>query len=229
MTLEIQIGTIIPGFFGYTYVGGYPEEVNQRLGLADEPDRMLRWRLDPVVMTGTDQYGNTVALHPFLGVMGMPPPEPGSHSTIPPRIWGGNIDCRELVSGTTLFLPIPVKGALFSAGDGHAAQGDGEVCGLGLECPMDRADLTLIVRDDILLKTPLAETPMSWIAFGFHEDLYEATINALNAILDLMEKRLSLQRNDALGLASVTVDFRITQVVNGVRGVHAVLPKNAFQ
>ena len=87
------------------------------------------------------------ALAPFLGVMGMPPDEPGVHSTGPPRRCGGNIDCKELVAGTTLYLPISVDGALFSAGDGHAAQGDGEVSGTAIECPVERAELTLELSD----------------------------------------------------------------------------------
>ena len=92
----------------------------------------------------------------------MPPAEPGVHSTIPPRRWGGNIDCKELVAGTTLFLPIPVDGALFSAGDGHAAQGDGEVSGTAIECPA-QATLTLDVRDDLPLEWPVARIDGAWL------------------------------------------------------------------
>ena len=92
----------------------------------------------PPPASGVDDRGAEVSLAPFLGVVGMPPPEPGVHSTIPPRRFGGNIDCKELVAGTTLYLPVPVDGALLSAGDGHAAQGDGEVSGTAIECPLDR-------------------------------------------------------------------------------------------
>ena len=103
---------------------------------------MLRWELD-------GEHGRCggyeVELRPFLGVLGMPPVEPGVHSTGPPRPQGGNIDCAELVAGTTLFLPIPFDGALFSAGDGHARQGDGEVSGTAIECPAE-ATLTLVAR-----------------------------------------------------------------------------------
>ena len=89
----------------------------------------------------------------------MPPPDEGTHPTHPPRRWGGNIDCQELVAGSTLYLPIPVDGALFSAGDGHGRQGDGEVSQLAIECAIERAELTLTVRDDMELSTPIARTP----------------------------------------------------------------------
>ena len=97
--------------------------------------------------------GFELDLAPFLGVMGMPPPEPGVHSTGPLAAWGGNMDCKELVAGTTLYLPIPVEGALFSAGDGHAVQGDGEVSGTAIEAPT-RAQLTLDLQDEPVLEWP---------------------------------------------------------------------------
>jgi len=160
-------------------------------------------------------------------VMGMPPPEPGFHSTHPPRQWGGNIDCKELVAGATLYLPIPVEGALFSTGDGHAAQGDGEVSGTAIECPVS-AVLTLDVRDDIELEWPFARAGDSWLTFGFDEHLGRAARIAVDGMLDLMERALGMSRDDALAFASVVVDLRVTQVVNGVLGIHAVLRDDAF-
>jgi acetamidase/formamidase len=159
----------------------------------------------------------------------MPPPKPGIHPTGPPRAWGGNLDCKELVAGTTLFLPIPVDGALFSAGDGHARQGDGEVSSTAIECPLERAQLSLSLRDDLKLAAPVARTPDSWLAFGLGEDLDEAAANATESMLELMERELGLERRDALALASVVVDLRVTQVVNGVLGVHAVLRDDAIR
>jgi acetamidase/formamidase len=159
----------------------------------------------------------------------MPPAEPGVHSTGPPRPCGGNIDCTELVAGTKLFLPIPVDGALFSAGDGHARQGDGEVSQTAIECGLERLQLTLTVRDEPQLDMPLAWTQEAWVAFGFDEDLDTAAAIATNAMLDLMERELALERREALGLASVVVDLRVTQVVNGVQGVHAVLRHDAIR
>ncbi len=229
MTLEVQINDVRPGTFGLTIAGPKEQdsEDNRRLGI--EHATLLRWTLDADSMVGRDQRGHTLALRPFMGVMGMPPDEPGIHPTFPPRFCGGNMDCKELVAGSTLYLPIPVPGALFSVGDGHAAQGDGEVCGVAIECPMELVDLTFRLRDDVRLTTPRANTPAGWVALGFHEDLNEATVLALIAMLDLMTELYGLSRPDALALASLVVDFRITQVVNGVRGVHALLPHGAIR
>ena len=228
MMLEVQIDAIRPGLWGGTYVGGPYREINRRLGVADHEEALL-WTLDPDALTGRDQYGHTLPLRPFMGVMGMPPDEPGIHSTIPPRRTGGNIDCKELVAGSTLYLPIAVPGALFSVGDGHAAQADGEVCGTAIECPMERVELTFRLRDDLHLTTPRAQTPAGWITFGFDTNLNEATMIALDAMLDLLHEQYQLERHRALALASLVVDLHVTQIVNQVWGVHAVLPPGAIQ
>ena len=157
----------------------------------------------------------------------MPPGEPGVHSTTPPRRCGGNIDCKELVAGTTLYLPIPVDGALFSCGDGHAAQGDGEVSGTAIEAPVE-AQVMLDVRDDLELEWPIARIDNAWLTFGFDEHLGNAAKIAVDGMLDLIEREHGLSRQDALALASVVVDLRVTQVVNLVLGVHAVLRDDAF-
>jgi acetamidase/formamidase len=188
----------------------------------------LLWSLDRDRMIGRDQFGHEVPLKPFLGVIGMPPAEPGRHPTPPPRPTGGNIDCKELVAGSILYLPIAVPGALVSVGDGHALQGDGEVSGVAIECPMDLAVLTFDLRRDLPITTPRAETPIGWLTFGFDESLDEAMLIALEAMIDLMHEQHDLPRAQALALASLLVDLRITQVVNGVRGVHAVLPHGAL-
>ena len=227
MTLAVRIDAIRPGPWGYTAVGGWPHPVNQRLGFADHGTYLL-WTLDPDALTGRDQYGHTLALRPFMGVMGMPPAASGWHSTVPPRVTGGNIDCKELVAGSTLYLPIAVPGGLFSVGDGHAVQGDGEVCVTAIECPMERVGLTFELEAGLQLTTPRAHTPAGWITFGFHEDLDEAMLIALEAMLDLMCELHGLSRQEAFGLASLVVDLRITQVVNQVRGVHALLPHGAI-
>jgi acetamidase/formamidase len=170
-----------------------------------------------------------VVLAPFLGVVGMPPDEPGIHSTAPPRPCGGNIDCKELVVGTSLFLPVSVDRALVSAGDGHAAQGDGEVSQLAIEAPVERACLTLSLRDDLELENPVAWTPEAWLTFGFDEDLDEAAAQAIEGMLALMGREHGIERREALALASVVVDLRVTQMVNGVRGVHARLAHDALR
>ena len=207
-TLAVRVDRVRPGTWGASPAGGF--------------ERVLLWELEPETSVGRDDRGRAVELQPFLGVLGMPPPEPGRHSTIPPRRWGGNIDCKELVRGSTLYLPIPVDGALFSAGDGHARQGDGEVGGWAIECPVE-AQLNLDLRDDLVLEWPAARTPDAWLTFGFNEDLDVAAATATSGMIELMERELGIDRSDGLGLASVVVDLRITQIVNGVKGVHAVL------
>lgn len=230
MALEVRINEVIPGEWGGTYAGGWSNGVNERLGVeGKDKETVLVWTLDADNMVGRDQYGRTIALRPFMGVMGMPPDEPGRHSTTPPRFCGGNIDCKELVAGTTLYLPIAVPGGLFSVGDGHGLQGDGEVCGTAIECPMRRVSLTFNLRDDMRLTTPRANTHAGWISMGFHQDLNEATLIALEDMLALMQQEHGLSRMDALALASLVVDMRITQIVNQVRGVHAVLPHGALK
>ncbi len=229
MTLEVQIDAVRPGAWGATYAGGtHRKQMNERLGVA-EREGVLIWTLDPDALIGRDQYGHTVALRPFMGVMGMPPDAPGMHSTAPPRVCGGNIDCKELVAGSTLYLPIQVPGGLFSVGDGHAVQGDGEVSGTAIECPMERVDLTFRLHEHLHLTTPRARTPAGWMTFGFDADLNEATMIALAAMLDLLGEQYQLDRHQALALASLVVDLRVTQIVNGVCGVHAVLPPDAIK
>jgi acetamidase/formamidase len=208
-TLAVRIEDVTPGSWGVTL---------------SEPPHRIDWELAGGAGRGA---GRTIRLAPFLGVLGMPPPEPGIHSTVPPRRWGGNIDCKELVAGATLYLPIPVDGALFSAGDGHAAQGDGEVSGTAIETPV-MATLTLDVRDDLPLEWPVARTADAWLAFGFDEHLGRAARIAVEGMLDLMERELGLARGEALALASVVVDLRVTQVVNEALGVHAVLRDGAL-
>jgi acetamidase/formamidase len=159
----------------------------------------------------------------------MPPAEPGVHSTGPPRRSGGNIDCKELVAGTTLYLPIPVDGAFLSLGDGHGAQGDGEVSGTAIECPLEHARVTIDLVDDLQLEWPVARTADAWITFGFDEDLDAAGERAVEGMLDLMERELGVSRPHALALASVVVDVRVTQAVNGVKGAHAILRDDAVR
>ncbi len=227
-TLTIRIETLRVGPYGLTTAGGARTPLNERLGVSEGAECLLVWELDADAGVARDQHGHRVELRPFLGVLGMPPAEAGVHATIPPRPYGGNLDCTELVAGTTLYLPIPVDGALFSAGDGHARQGDGEVSQLAIECPLERAELTLDVREDLRLTTPVARTDAAWVTLGFDEDLDEAAAVAVDAMLELMGREHGLGRREALALASVVVDLRVTQLVNGVRGVHAVLPHGAL-
>ncbi len=202
-TLAVHVDEVRPARWGVTIAEGVE----------------VQWRLDGTVGRA---LGHTVELAPFLGVMGMPPDEPGRHSTVPPRSCGGNIDCKELVAGATLFLPIPVDGARFSAGDGHARQGDGEVSGTAIETPV-QAQVTLDVRDDLPLEWPIARVDGAWLTFGFDEHLGRAAKIAVDGMIALMEREHGLAPAEALALASVVVDLRVTQVVNETLGVHALL------
>ncbi len=228
MVLEVEIGEVVVAPLGWNLGGGEARPHWERLGVADEPLHRVLWHLDANASTATSDKGFQVKLAPFMGVLGMPPPEPGQHTTRPPRIFGGNIDCKLLVTGSKLYLPIPVDGALFSVGDGHAVQADGEASIYAIECPVDRVDLTFRLHDDMELTTPRAETPAGWVTFGFDEDLDEAMYIALNAMLDWMTALYNISRKDALALASLVVDLHITQVVNTVQGVHALLRPGAI-
>lgn len=227
-TLAVRIDAVEVGDWGWTFAGGWDCPWNQRIGVLED-GVLHRWIFDEQAATATNQFGHTVTILPFMGVMGMPPAEPGCHSTVPPRRTGGNIDCKELTVGTTLYLPVEVEGGLFSVGDGHAAQGDGEICITAIECPMRRVVLNFQVIDEMSWSFPIARTAGSWIALGFDEDVDEAVAHALDGMLRIMMREHGLSRLDALALASIAVDFRVTQMVNNVRGAHAVLRDGAIR
>jgi acetamidase/formamidase len=169
--------------------------------------------------------GIEIALAPFFGVMGVaPPPHYGACSSIQPREFGGNMDLKELVAGTTLYLPVWAPGALFSVGDGHGVQGDGEVCITALETALS-GTFRLILRKDLHFRLPRAETPTHHITMAFNEDLDDAAKDALRAMLDLIGERMGLAREDAYMFASLAVDMRVTQLVDGNKGIHAMLAK----
>lgn len=221
--LAVRVESLRPDPWGWTVAGAADTPLNRRLGLSGTEPSWLLWDLDADAGTGTDQYGHTVSLAPFLGVVGLPPDEPGEHPTVPPRVaGGGNIDCRELVAGSTLFLPVTVDEALLCVGDGHAAQGDGEVSGTAIECGMTTR-LTLDLEPAPPVGSVHALTPAGRITFGFDADLGEASAQALDAMLTWMGSLYGLDRATALALASTAVDLRVTQVANRTWGVHAVL------
>ncbi|MEV4759282.1 acetamidase/formamidase family protein [Micromonospora sp. NPDC049559] len=227
--LAVRLVDLRPDDWGWTVAGARDIPLNRRLGVLDGPPSWLLWELDPEKGTGTDQHGRTVRLAPFLGVIGVAPAEPGEHSTIPPRpSSGGNIDCRDLVAGSTLYLPVNVPDALLFLGDGHAAQGDGEVSGTAVECAMT-TEVVLDLVTDAPVRGVHAVTPGGRITFGFAADLNDAMADALGAMLDWLQSRYGIGRAEALALASPTVDLRVTQVANDVWGVHAVLPDGAIQ
>ena len=205
--------------------------------LADEfPDPWLKhWALTPGARFATFADGVDVPLAPFPGTIGLAPPTPGPHGTVPPHAWGGNLDIKHLTAGTKLLLPVGVEGGLFSVGDTHAAQGDGEVCGTAIESPM-RIALRFRVRRDIELRCPAFETfgaapgdlatPGSFVTTGVAHDLMVATREAVWAMIDRLIATTRLDANEAYALCSVAVDLRIHEVVDAPNWVvGAWLPK----
>jgi acetamidase/formamidase len=185
--------------------------------------------LDEKRMIGHFADGIEVPLHPFFGSMGVAPPEAsGRISSGPPGIHAGNLDNKELVAGTTLYIPIHVRGGLFQIGDGHAAQGNGEVCITALETSLF-GKLQFIVRKDLKLRWPRAQTPTAFMTMGIDEDLTEATRIAVREMIDFLVNEKKLSRDDAYMLASVAADLSITQLVDGTKGVHAMIPKAIFK
>ena len=192
------------------------------------PDEFLSSRteiipLDLDAMTARLSWGLNLPLRPFFGVMGVAPPGNwGRISTIQPRAHGGNLDNKELVAGTKLYLPVFSEGALFSCGDGHAAQGDGEVCVTAIETAL-QGTFRLVLREDMRLTYPRAETPTHLITMGMHEDLDRCVETALRDLIAWIVERTGLSREDAYMLCSLAGDLRITQTVNGNKGVHMMM------
>jgi acetamidase/formamidase len=165
---------------------------------------------------------------PFFGTMGLAPdPGVGRISSGPPGVHSGNMDNKDLIAGTTLFMPVHAPGALFSAGDAHAAQGHGEVDLTAVETGL-RGKFQFIVRKDMKLVWPRAETPTHWIAMGMDRDLWSAAKMAVRQAVDLLASQHGLSRDDAYMLASVACDVEVTQLVDGNVGVHVRIPKSIF-
>jgi len=178
---------------------------------------------------GTLPWGPEVALRPFFGIMGVAPaPSLGALGSIEPREYGGNMDLKELVAGTILYLPVWAPGALFSVGDGHAIQGDGEVCLTGLETAL-RGTFKLTLRRDMKLSLPIAETPTHAITLAFDPDLDDAAKQALRAMIALIVERSGIPADDAYVLCSLVADVHVTQLVDGNKGAHVMIDKRWLQ
>lgn len=226
MVLEVRIIDIeLAADWGWTMIrpgaGTLPDEFTE--------DRLYHIALDARHRTGTLPWGQKVPLAPFFGVMGVAPPaERGTVTSIIPGDFGGNLDLKELRPGSTLYLPIFVEGGLFSVGDGHAAQGNGEVCVTAIETGLN-GTFELIVRDDLHFAMPRAETPSHHITLGIDPDLDEAARQALRGMIDLICERTELSREEAYALCSICCDLNVTQLVNQHKGVHAMLAKERLQ
>ena len=185
--------------------------------------------LDAKRMVGKFGPGIEVPLAPFFGSMGVaPPPAFGRYDSAPPTINGGNMDDKALVAGTTLYLPVHTAGALFQAGDGHAAQGNGEVDITALETSLT-GTFEFILHKKELTPYPRAETSNAFIAMGFDDDLSNATRKALRNMIDFLVATKHMTRDDAYMLVSVAGDVEVTELVDRNKGVHVVLPKSLFQ
>ncbi len=232
--LEVRIlGMQMPLPYGYNGCSGFlPEQC-----AAERDDRTRIFWLDTINMVSEYQPGAAdgtvgptirIPLAPFFGSMGVAPPaEAGRWSSVPPWIHAGNIDNKELVPGTSLLIPVHVAGALFEVGDGHAAQGDGEVDQTGLETSL-RGQLQLVVHKGRTLEWPRAETPTHWIAMGSDEDLTVATRIAIEQAIALITDEFGIAAPEAYRFVSLAADLRITQLVDQKVGVHVMVPKAAF-
>jgi acetamidase/formamidase len=220
--LEVRIGAIEFGAdWGYCgfrpLLGTLPE---------DFPERYLSHiPIDRAARTCRLPWGTELPLAPFFGVAGVAPPaEWGAINTKEPRAHGGNLDNKELVAGSTLYLPVFVPGANFSAGDGHGVQGDGEVCINALETCLT-GTFTFALHKRAGLRYPRAETPTHFISMGMHEDLDVAMKTALREMIAFIGTRSNLSREQAYQFCSLAVDFHVTQTVNGEKGIHGMLRK----
>jgi acetamidase/formamidase len=224
--LEVRIQKVklaIP----YSYNGFSP-----RGGLLPEDFPRARTKIIPLDekrMVARFAEGIEIPLRPFFGSMGVAPPvSAGRISSVPPGIHAGNLDNKELVAGTTLFIPVHAKGALFAVGDGHAAQGNGEIDLTALETSLI-GTLQFVVRKDLRLRWPRAETPTHFIVMGLDKDLNQAMKLAGREAIEFLTTEKQLSPDQAYALASVAVDFSVTQVVDGTKGVHGMIPKEIFK
>ncbi|HEY6305050.1 MAG TPA: acetamidase/formamidase family protein [Candidatus Angelobacter sp.] len=224
-TLEVRIQKIelaIP----YAYNAFGP---NRGFLPEDFPYRKIKIiPLDRERMVAKFAPGIEIPLHPFFGSMGVAPPEAfGRIDSAPPGVHAGNMDNKELVAGTTLYLPVHAKGALFEVGDGHVGQGNGEVDITAMETSLV-GTLQFVVHKGTNQKYPRAETPTHYISMGFHQELYEATRIAVREMIDFLVAEKHLSRDDAYMLTSVAGDVDITELVDGNKGVHVMMPKSIF-
>lgn len=228
--LQIEILDIIPGKYGFNL---NPETSFVKLGLLPEdfPKGRLTWyRVDTKNNKFEFLPGIEVPIHPFPGTIGVELPEKGMWSNVPPGKHGGNMDNKELVAGTVLYLPVHVPGAGLKTGDAHYAQGDGEVNLNALEGYFESITLRITNRKDLrsLVQEPFASTPTHWIAMGFHTDMLESTKIAVRNAIKFLKKRYGFSDHDAYAFCSMAVDLHVTQVVDLTKGIHAMIPKSYF-
>jgi acetamidase/formamidase len=220
--LEVRILEMRPyADWGYTVVhplaGALPDDFDH--------DELIWPAIDVERRTARLPWGTELALKPFFGVIGVaPPPGWGVISSIQPRAHGGNLDNKELQPGATLYLPVHAEGGLLSLGDGHGVQGDGEVCCTAIETALE-GTIEVVLRRDLKLDFPRAETPTHLVSMGTDPDLDDAASQALRRMLAWLTDITTLTRHQAFMLMSLAADVRVTQLVNGHKGIHVMLPK----
>jgi acetamidase/formamidase len=222
-TLEVRIRKIeLTADWGWNVIrplrGTLPE---------DFPDFERRTiPIDRAAMRAKLPWGPSVPLSPFFGILATSPrPEYGRISSVEPREFGGNMDCKEFVAGTSLFLPVFVPGANFSAGDGHAVQGDGEVCLTALETCL-RGTFELVLHKNMTLALPRAITPTHYITLGLDADLDDAAKQALREMISWLVSMFGWTRSEAYVFCSLACDLHVTQLVDGIKGVHAMVARS---
>ena len=232
--LEIRYKKIRP--FNWAGVFNNPGSIGTGLLAKDFPEGQVKYmNLDLTRMTTEFATDIHVPLRPFQGTLGVAPPDgfypplsPGVTSSVPPGPHAGNVDLSEMVEGTTMFIPVWKPGGLIYTGDSHAVQGDGEICLTALETRMQELRIQVILHKQKNFAWPIAETDTHWILLGMDKDLNLAmTLTAQNAI-NFLASRARLTKLDAYALCSIAVSFRVTQVVDITRGVHAMIPKSLF-
>lgn len=223
--LEVRIMDIqLRQDWGYTFIrplaGALPNDfaTGEQMIVALDRERRL----------GRLPWGTELPLRPFFGVMGVaPPPAWGSISSIQPRAHGGNLDNKELIPGARLFLPVFNEGGLLSMGDGHAVQGDGEVCTTAIETAL-QGTVEVVLHKGMGLDYPRAETDTHLISMGMDPDLDDAASAALRRMIDWITSTTPLTRHQAFMLMSLAADVRVTQLVNEHKGIHVMLPRSAL-
>ena len=225
-SLEVRILAITPAI-SYAYNAFRPGA-----GFLPEDFQQSKTKIIPLdLKRNVAQFSEhiEIPLRPFFGSIGVaPPPSSGRINSGPPGIHAGNLDNKHLVAGTTLYIPIHTAGALFEVGDGHAGQGNGEVTITALETSLT-GRFQFILHKGKTIKWPRAETPTHYIAMGLDEDLTLAAKAAVREAIEFLVTEKGMSREDAYMLSSVAVDFEITQLVDGTKGVHAMIPKSIFK
>jgi acetamidase/formamidase len=221
-TLKIDIGRIVPTYYALNFnypgfAGAFPSQFPQ--------GQIKYFYLDLVRQRFEFAPGIVVPLRPFPGILSVARAEPGRYSTVPPGTFGGNLDINEMVSGTTLYLPVFVDGALLWSGDSHAAQGNGEVNLTALETAFKELHLTVSVLKDVKLTWPRIETPTHWIAIGYDRDLNVAFELVQEQTVKLITEQSKISPEAARGRMMAAWDCRISEVVNVLKGTYCMIPK----